>query len=226
MFGGSLNKNERNIIWRKLNRNDLEMLQCAYNTHRDYPSHSSFVLYACTYGYLDLLQKIPWYQIQMSYNCTEMATMYGHLHILQWVVENNLLQSGNWRMLGECAAKHGQNHIVEWLFNCLGSSQELCRGICIGAIKGGHIPILELVKKYGYRIPLHDIIHGNVKVIEWSGLSFEDGADYVPYLCGNGGKVDTILWLIKKGYSTDIQEYRRIATNNYREDILKCLEGL
>lgn len=231
MLKGFLNKDERCLIWRKLDRYDMEMIQCAYNTQRRIPRNDSFILHVCTYGYLDLLTLIPLYDLSISFDCIEMATIYGHLPILQWVIVNNLLKNGNWLQIGEIAATHAQIHIIEWLIN-VGNSKNLLYLICRGAIEGGHIHIIEMMMHCGYdihHISLWEIVMGDVKVVEYflkMGRNFRNGSDLVSKLCTHGGKVDTILWLIKKGYSTDIPAYRRIARIYHREDILKCLEGL
>lgn len=55
LFKGLLNKDERQLIWRKLTIYDLEMLHWAIDPNRVFIETVNFAFYATFHGYLDLI---------------------------------------------------------------------------------------------------------------------------------------------------------------------------
>jgi hypothetical protein len=76
-----LNKNERQIIWRKLHPIDLQLLHCAICPTREMPK---FVPYAMINGFMNLLESIQYSSILWSdlvYN----VAFNGHVDVLKWI---------------------------------------------------------------------------------------------------------------------------------------------
>jgi hypothetical protein len=120
-----LNKNERQIIWRKLHPIDKELLHCAINCNRTFIVNRKTIAYATQYGYLELLQFMRPYKIRSSE--LHEAAFQGYLDTLKWIEnEKNLCK-------------------YEIFFP----------SICNGAIKGGQTNILDYIKTRGYDIGIH-----------------------------------------------------------------------
>jgi hypothetical protein len=75
-----LNKNERQIIWRKLHPIDLQLLHCAICSTREMPN---FVPYAMINGFMNLLESIQYSSLwnDLVYN----VAFNGHVDVLKWV---------------------------------------------------------------------------------------------------------------------------------------------
>ena len=108
-----LNKYERQIIWRKLHPVDFDLLRCAMNQYRIYSNYGNeeFVMYAVSYGYLELLQMGPIASIESTavYACI----VYGNVAIVKWLLSNGITITENYI---ELAAVRGRLDIIQYLF--------------------------------------------------------------------------------------------------------------
>jgi hypothetical protein len=86
---GFLNKDERQIIWRKLDRVDLEVLRVAHNP--TYVPMVNIAFYAAKNGYLELLQWVRNYEPSTIADCVYTAIEHEHFNILKWLKDENLI---------------------------------------------------------------------------------------------------------------------------------------
>lgn len=66
--------------------------------------------------------------VEKSY--IEIAAYYGHIHILEWALENGYIDMGNIMIIGKNAAKGGQLEVIKWLddHDCLLGRSYLIQG--------------------------------------------------------------------------------------------------
>jgi hypothetical protein len=223
-----LNKNERQIIWRKLHPVDFDLLRCAMNQYRIYSNYGNeeFVLYAASHGYLELLQMGPITSIKPT--AVYCAAYHGHIPVLQWVINNNRLHdNGRYsHFIGYAAGKGGQVHVIEWYCNFIGS--EPFYEICDGAISGGKTKILDYLKKQGYILSKHlsaCIIYGNVEIVKWliaNGITITE--NYIK-LAAIHGKLDIIQYLFELGHIISFYMIRKIAEDYGHKNIVEYINA-
>jgi hypothetical protein len=116
-----LNKNERQIIWRKLHKYDKDLLHCAINPSFLFNNfnHDDFISYAMTHGYIDLLEMRSVYNSITSSVIYDTAS-YGHLDVIRWVIRKGHRSGTYNHNIGHAAGYGGQLHIVEWYSNFWG----------------------------------------------------------------------------------------------------------
>ena len=105
---GFLNKDERQIIWRKLDRADLEVLRVAHNP--TYEPIADIAYYAAKNGYLEL---IKWARNHKDITyCVYPAIQYERVNILKWLKDENLIP--DYINVCDIASQGGSLNVVKW----------------------------------------------------------------------------------------------------------------
>ena len=106
----SLSKDERKIIYGKLNYVDWVMIRIAYNPNFEIPRYTHLLIKCAEFGYLDIIKRADPDVTHMHLICEE-AIKYGKIEILKWF---------NYKLFNEfnieLIVKFNQLEILEYLW--------------------------------------------------------------------------------------------------------------
>jgi hypothetical protein len=220
----------RKLIWRHLTQQDRELIRCAHNPQRSPLLHLSMIDHCAEMGYLSL---IPW---AFSHGCGWGTSTYrnaakcGHVHVLEWLLENHCPRSGE--CVSEVGAFFGHSNVVQWAWtNRLKWSAETCmeaavsghfkilewarahlcpwdERTCSEAAFGGHLEILQWARAHycpwdSMRTCLRAAAGGQLGVLEWA---LANGAVWDASICleaSQAGHLNVLQWAHAKGYPWD-----------------------
>lgn len=185
----TLTKDERQMIYKKLNRVDWILLQIAYNEKYESMLNYDQFIYNCTInGYLDIIYwtgfskkiclnaitnghlnilmatKLELFSYFYKLKLHNQAAMTGQLQILQWLHSKEPCN----KTICFMAAKHGQLHILQWL-RFVGVPWD--ENICSTAAYNGHLHIIQWARANGApwnsQVYHRAVLRRNVEMIQW-----------------------------------------------------------
>lgn len=203
MFRGSLNKDERKLIWRKLNPLDKEIVLIAHFLKKMCYLSTKEVDIAIECGYLNILQKC---QVLYKYENWHLkqALQSGHFEIVKWFVNVHKLQCTKFFFRAACG---GNLDIIKWAF-VDGKDDIILTDIIQGGIRYGHIHIIQWVITINPHsffdnlvMILDDSVHFNqLELLKCFKRTFNllDFSDVALYAC-EYGNLDIFKWTLAVG---------------------------
>ncbi len=164
------------------------------------------------------------------------ASKGGHIHVLEWVLANNLpYDTASQQSVLEGAGKGCRIHVLKW---ALGNKPKLdtfhvCtlrRALFKGAGKHGHVHALEWARVNGYcdgnmyeYLCMLAAQHGHLHVLCWAIANGFSGTDKIASAAASGGRLNVIRWARANGY--DITRCCVAAADSGRLDTLQWLRA-
>jgi hypothetical protein len=148
-----LNKNERQLIWRKLHPIDLQLLHCAICSTREMPK---FVPYAMINGFMNLLESVQYSPSRddLIYN----VAFNGHVDVLKWAkINRNII----FHFANRGAINGGQCNVLDYLKSC--GFDLMDSNHVLYCIKHGNVKTLEWFVSNG-AIVTNDMIYHAITV--------------------------------------------------------------
>lgn len=132
----------------------------------------------------------------------EMATSFGHLHIIEWLHENGHLQNvRKGTLVTYLAARQGHLQILEW-FRKHGYPWD--ENTCSFAADKGNLGVIQWLRSNGcpwdQSVVSSAIMNGHKEVFLWA---LENGLSWNPWFSEGlvkRGKLDILTWLYEQGY--------------------------
>uniref|UniRef100_A0A6C0E5U3 Uncharacterized protein n=1 Tax=viral metagenome TaxID=1070528 RepID=A0A6C0E5U3_9ZZZZ len=165
-------------------------------------------------------ETIKKFNLKITPNYIDSASMYGHIDVLEWLKNSELqLAYSNYAM--DLASEFGHINVLEWWKNS-GLQLEYSMSVMDCASGNGHINVLEWWKNSGLPLKYSDKAlewasgGGHINVLEWwknSGLPLKYSDRALDLASGNG-RIDVLEWWKNSGLPL-----------KYSEDTLDCASG-
>jgi hypothetical protein len=185
------------------NASTMEHTRLCYNGEHINHQRSLLCNSAAAYGNIEALNFLAENHVSLRLEhqpISEVIVKNGHLHVLEWVLQNNNNSQQQlripWYDLMTYAARHGNLTILQWLYTNGGPlfSERTCQLAAIG----GHLHILKWLHRYDCPVDAsifaEAAYYGHVDVLEWAHTC----CPWSSYACASaarGGHLHVLKWL-------------------------------
>jgi hypothetical protein len=222
---GFLNKDERQIIWRKLNSHDWDIWRVAHNpTYRLVMD----IEYYAESGYLDLVEwarkrRCPW-----NHGVCSAAAKGGQLEVLQWLRANRAPWN-EW--VCTYAAENGHLEVLQWA-RANGAPWDKDE-ICPVAAMKGYLDIIVWARDHGTtcdaKIFINATTGGHLNVLKWakSNIPLIPWNEHLCSFAAFKGHLHVIQWALSQNPPAplNIERVREIAKKYNRLNILEFINN-